>query len=391
MSHILQLTILRYPEILGGVDAVVVNLVTHLRAHHQVSVFVPGGWEQKALTRRTCDGVDVYSIRLRLPFLQRRSFAAFFGWLVEFPRTLLRLRSLMREQGIDIIHAHMGKDYHMYLRVLRWIGGPPYIITLHRGEVVDYLALSTTSRWLLKFALHGAAGVNAVSRWLAQEAEKLFPRIAPVPWIYNGLEIPAPVLFATPYAGQLPQPFPQRYVVMVGSFDPYKGHDIALRAWGLLREMGIDLPLLVLGDGDLRPQYEALIEQMGCQATVHLLGQVSHNDVLKLTHRAMAMVFPSRNEGLGYVLLEAGAVGTAVVCTQIPPFAELIENDVNGLMVPVEDPSALAGAITRLAGDPQLCDRLGKRLQQQVHARFTAEVMTHNYEQLYGRCLESGS
>ena len=388
MSHILQLTILRYPEIQGGVDAMVVNLVTHLKQRHQVSVFVPGNWDQKRLSCREVDGVPVYSIRLRMPFGSRRPVAAFFGWLLEFPRTLLTLRRLVREKKVDLIHAHVGKDYQVYLRVLHWLGGPPYLITLHRGDVVDFPSLSKPSQWFLRFALRGAARVNAVSRWLARDAERLFPNLSPVTWIYNGLELPDPRILCAAPATPGADPVPRRYAIMVGSFDQYKGHDIAFRAWDQLPQSLGELHLLVVGDGELRSQYVALIAQLECKKRILLLGQITHKDVLRLMHGALAMVFPSRSEGFAYALLEAGAVGIPVLCTDIPAFTEIITDGINGLIVPADNPTALAAAVAHLACDPQLCARLGQQLQQQIHTRFTAEVMTREYEKLYTICLE---
>jgi len=387
MSHILQLTILRYPEIEGGVDTMVASIVTHLKQRHKVSVFVPGGWDQKTLSRRSAEGVPIYSIRLRMPFGHRHSVTAFLGWLIEFPRTLLTLRSLAREQGIDIIHAHMGKDYHLYLRVLRWLGGPPYVITLHRAEVADFHSLSSSSQWLMKFALRGAARINAVARWLALDAERIFPGIGPITWVHNGFTLPDRSLVAPPIATHFAESLPQRYAIMVGAFDPYKGHETAFRAWQLLPESLRDLELLVVGDGALRPHYEAVIVQLGCGQRIRLVGQIPHHDVLRLMRGALTMVLPSRSEGFAYALLEAGAVGIPVVCSQIPAFLEVIANGVNGLVIPVDDHAALAAAVECLAGDAALRERLGSNLQQQIHSHFTVEAMTDAYERLYAEVL----
>ena len=361
----------------------VVNLVNHLKRCHHVSVLIPGDWEQSNLQCRVVDDVAVYSIRLRMPLDRDRPTLGFLGWLMEFPQTLWRLRALMRKEGIDIVHAHVGKDYQMYLRVLRWIGGPPYLITLHRGDVVEYPNLGKISQRMLHFALMGAGRVNAVSRWLARDAERLFPERAPVAHIHNGVELPDPGIYSKPISVPLPVSVPERYMIMVGSFDFYKGHDIAFQAWAELSRVGEGVQLLVVGDGDGRDGYEAEIRRLGCGDSVHLIGQVPRDDVLRLMRGALAMVFPSRSEGFAYALLEAGAVGIPVLCTNIPAFAEIIEHDLNGLLVAPEDPQALATEARRLSGDPELRGRLARRLNQDVKDRFTAETMTRGYERLY--------
>lgn len=389
MSGILQVTILRYPEIVGGVDMMVSVLVSQLRRRHHVCVFVPGGWEQDRLVRRDADGVPVYALRLRLPTDGRRPWRGFLGWLAEFGSTVATLRSLVRRERIDLIHAHMALDHQIYLRVLRWIGGPPYVITLHRADVVEHPQLSPTRRFLVRFGLYGAARVNAVSGWLAARAEEVFPRCRPVSAIYNGLELPDSATMDGPIGVALSEPLPSRFAVMVGSFDPYKGHELALRAWGHILQQEPGLHLVVIGAGDLRPAYEALIAEFGCSELVHLIGEVPHDDVLRIVRRAEFMVFPSRNEGLGYVILEAGAAGVPVVCTRIPVFEEFITHDENGLLVPLDEPETLASAAVRLTRDSVLRARLGTNLRALVRERFSAQAMAAGYEALYQSVLMS--
>jgi len=387
VATILQITLLRYPEIRGGVDAMVVNLTAHLRRRHRVCVLVPTGWDTRSVVRNDVDGVPVYSMRLRMPIDPRRPWRGFFGWLLEFPRTLFRLRSLVRAEGIDLIHAHMGVDHQIYFRCLRWLGGPPYVITLHGSDVSLFSHLSRSSQMAVRFALGGAARVVAVSGSLARAAEKQFPHLSPLPRIFNGLMLPGPEFVAGQMAGQASAVLPERFAVMVGSFDPYKGHDLALLAWGQLKAFEPDLHLVVIGDGVLRASYVSLIAEQECTKTVHLTGQIGHDDVLRIMAAAELMVFPSRSEGLPYVLLEAGAVGIPVVCTRIPVFEEIIDDDVNGLLVPLDEPEALVAAVVRLARDPQLRVRLGSCLREQVQTGFTAEAMTASYEALYQSVL----
>ena len=79
MANILHMTILRYSQIVGGVDMMVSVLVSQLRRRHHVCVFVPGGWEQDRLVRRDAGEVPVYSLRLRLPNDGCRPWRGFFG------------------------------------------------------------------------------------------------------------------------------------------------------------------------------------------------------------------------------------------------------------------------------------------------------------------------
>lgn len=387
MSNILQVTILRYPEVRGGVDTMVANLVNTLRRRHCISVFVPGDWDITSPIHYEVNGIMVYSLRLRLPYDQRRPILGFLGWLIEFPRTLFGLRAIVRRQRIDVIHAHMAKDFHAYLRALRWLGGPPYLITLHRGDVVNFRMRRKVSQGLVRFALGGAARLNAVSQWLAREAEAMFSNVGTVTCVYNGVDLSDGIWADEAADVRFDSTLPQRFFVMIGSFDPYKGHELAFRAWALLKDVDPDVHLVVIGEGDLRAEYEALIQSLGCGERVQLVGQRLRHEVLSVMRRSLGMVFPSRSEGFSYVLLEAGVVGIPVVCTRIGTFTEIITDGKTGLLVPSEDPAALAEAIAILVRDPALGKRLGCALRELVRERFTAEAMAAGYEGLYADIL----
>ena len=103
--------------------------------------------------------------------------------------------------------------------------------------------------------------------------------------------------------------------------------------------------------------------------------------------RATALIFPSRNEGLGLVMLEAGAAGLPVICSRIGPFMEIARDEESALMVEPEDSAALAEAVVRLAGDPALRRRLGDTLRRRVHEQFSADTMASRYEDLYRAAL----
>lgn len=387
MANILQVTILRYPEIVGGVNTMVTSLVEQLRQRHRVCVLVPGDWGQETLARRKVGDVAVYSLRLRLPNDERHPVRGLLAWALEFPRTVWRLRSLVRAEGIELIHAHMALEHQMYLRALRWMGGPPYLITLHGSDVGEFPRLAGLRRLMVRLAVRGAGSVNAVSRWLAERAEQVFPCCAPVPWVYNGLVLPSPEVLGSALATRLLKPLPRRYAVMVGSFDPYKGHEQALRAWGRLQSYDRDLHLVVIGDGILRGAYESLIAEMGCDDVVHLIGEVPHDDVFRIMRGAELMVFPSRSEGLGYAILEAGALGVPVLCTRIPVFEEFITDGVHGILVPLDDAEAMVRAILLLTRDEGLRSRLGASLGVLVAQRFSAASMAAGYEALYASVL----
>lgn len=386
--RILQITPLRYPEIKGGVDTMVVNLTGRLRlAGHEVSVFIPGDWQQTTLGHRDESGVAVYSLRLRLPQDPARPVAALLGWLVEMPLTLARLHAMLRRERIDVIHAHLAKDYLFYFRLLRFLGGPRYIVTLHGSDIVTLGQLNRLSRILVRFALRGASHVTTVSHWLIDVARQQIPDLHAIDCVHNGLEFDDIALDASPVPAQSVFGLPQRYAIMVGSFDPYKGHESALRAWPEVLAHHPDLHLVIVGEGELKPRYEELIRTNGLSGHVHLPGQLSRAATFSLMCGAMLMILPSHREGFSYALLEAGAARAPVICNTIPSFRELIVDMENGVLCDTGTPRDLARAVSMLAGDSALRHRLGDNLHERVRSGYTAEIMARDYARIYAGCV----
>ncbi|HSK39415.1 MAG TPA: glycosyltransferase family 4 protein [Arenibaculum sp.] len=380
---VLQVVINPFPEVRGGVDTMVTTLVEHLgRQGCTSTVFVPGSWEDSKLRHYRAGSTDVYMRRLRTPTEPRRPLRNLVGLLGEAPRIIADLRMICRRHGIDLVHVHTATDYAFYFRILSAVTGIPYLITFHRGDVVDFKDRNAAQKILIRWSIAGARATSAVSPWLADLARQVFASLCSPAAINNGIA-------GTAKPGA-PGPLPGRFFLMVGSFDHYKGHDIALRAWRLVSRRYPDLRLLVAGDGALRGDYERLIRENGCSGSIDLLGQLSRNEVLRLMRSSIALVFPSRTEGLGYVMLEAGLMETPVVCSDIPPLNEVVIDGATGLVVEPENSDDLARALLLLLDDPDLRNRLGRGMAKRVATDYSAEGMADAYLSLYGGMLGSG-
>lgn len=145
----------------------------------------------------------------------------------------------------------------------------------------------------------------------------------------------------------------------VGRLKRYKGVDTAVRAIGLAREMGSEVRLDIAGQGDDRARLERLAARLGITDLVRFLGFVSEEEKRTLLRRSWATVFPSPKEGWGITNVEAAACGTPAVAADSPGLRDSVRHEETGLLVPRDDPSALAAALLRLAADPALVARLG--------------------------------
>ncbi|WP_437735597.1 glycosyltransferase family 4 protein [Sorangium sp. So ce1335] len=170
--------------------------------------------------------------------------------------------------------------------------------------------------------------------------------------------------------------------IMPAAFHPVKGHDVLLRALARLRDRGVAVTVLIVGDGDERDRIHGLARELGIHGKeARFLG--FRKDVPDLLVGADFFVLPSRDEGLPLAVLEAMARRLPVVVTPVGGVPEVVRDEEHGLLVPVDDPDALAGAIERLARDRALGRRLGEAGHARVRDDFSFEKMTRNYEQLY--------
>jgi glycosyltransferase involved in cell wall biosynthesis len=171
-------------------------------------------------------------------------------------------------------------------------------------------------------------------------------------------------------------------VSMIGVLRSWKRHDLFLEAIRLLRERGLPVRALVVGDGPRRERISAAIREMGLTETVAMTGY--REDVPEILAAADALVLPSvRYEGVPQVILQAMAMARPVVASPVGGIPEVVHPEETGLLCPTGDAAAYAGALVRLAGDPRLRDRLGKAGRDLVLARYTVAAMCERTEEFY--------
>jgi glycogen(starch) synthase len=179
---------------------------------------------------------------------------------------------------------------------------------------------------------------------------------------------------------------PARLLCM-GRLDEQKGFDLALTALALVRERHPDVRLVIAGDGPERNRLIATACGLGVDDSVDFLGTVSRNRVATLFRECTAVVMPSRFEGLPLVALEAAWAGRPVVSAEVPGLSEAVVPGETALMVPPENPDALAGAIVQLLDAPDRGAALGRKARTVAAARYSLDRCVDEYEALYNRVV----
>jgi glycosyltransferase involved in cell wall biosynthesis len=179
----------------------------------------------------------------------------------------------------------------------------------------------------------------------------------------------------------IPGARPVRTLVTVANLRPEKAHDVLLRAVAMLAPARPQLRLLVAGDGPRAADLRALASTLGIADRVDFLGHV--DDVASLLGRAGAFVLASRSEAFPNAAMEAMAAGLPVIASAVGGLLDLVDHGRTGLLVPVDDPGAFAGAIDQLMADPARAARIGAAARQDVMTRYSFDRMVRAFEDLY--------
>ncbi|MCP1750213.1 glycosyltransferase family 4 protein [Bradyrhizobium elkanii] len=186
----------------------------------------------------------------------------------------------------------------------------------------------------------------------------------------------------------LPEPAGPITIGFAGRLLVDKGIRTLVRAHGLLRDQGHDINLIIAGNPDpanpssvSHEEIEAWIARPG----ITWLGHI--DNIASLWRASHIAALPSYREGLPGALMEAAACGRPLIATDTPGCREIVLADQTGLLVPLEDPIALASAILRLAEAPELRARFGAAARRRVSERFSARIIGYTITQLYGDIL----
>ena len=190
----------------------------------------------------------------------------------------------------------------------------------------------------------------------------------------------------------LPEPEGPIAIGFAGRLLTDKGIRALVAAHGILRNQGHDINLIIRGDPDPANPASVLLEEAqewSRRPGITWLGYI--DNIVSLWQRCHIAVLPSHREGLPVSLMEAAACGRAMVATDAPGCREIVLDGQTGLLVPVEDPPALAAAILRLARSLPLRALYGEAARQLVVKKLSAKIIGNAIVQLYDRLLADHS
>lgn len=285
-------------------------------------------------------------------------------------KTAWSLANYCRENSIDIIHAHNGRDY--------WMAGwakffNPNLKVVISRHILAPLKNTLFHRWLYK----KVDQVIAVSQTVKTVITVFPPERVVV--VYNGIDIEK---FAAAKRGTLRKELglsgTTKIVGMVGRVNPSKGHMTFFQSIPEILSRHPDTVFIVAGGGDTS-------ELQRINNNVHFLGERSN--VPEIMKDLDVFVMASRNEPFGLVTVEAMAAGTPVVATSTGGTGEIITDGETGLLFPPDDSKKLAQAVIRILTD----QKLAGKLQESVIAaaqKYTIQNMVITTKNLYQDVLD---
>ncbi|MEK7121100.1 MAG: glycosyltransferase family 4 protein [Patescibacteria group bacterium] len=173
-----------------------------------------------------------------------------------------------------------------------------------------------------------------------------------------------------------------RIIGTIANFYPTKGLEYLIEAFYLLntKYLILDTVLLIIGDGELRPELEKMIREKGLGKKVFLLGQIP--DAYRFLPAFDVFVLPSVKEGFPWVLIEAMSAKLPVIATDVGAVPEIINDHKNGLLVKPKDPAGLADKIKEVLENDRLKNELGIQAHQTVLFKFELDKMVKQIENL---------
>jgi N-acetyllactosaminide 3-alpha-galactosyltransferase len=295
-------------------------------------------------------------------------------------------------EGFDIVHVH-GPAFSF----LRAVGGKirqPLVVTYHCDITVSekYFGIPVP-RWLV--ALVEKAADNYI--------KLLLPRAE---MVYNTTQSYAdtsPVLKSAPHRSipigifsdkidemqkklkLIPQSKNSRQILFLGRLAGNKGCDYLVKAMPKILSRFPDAKLVICGDGEEKKHIMDLVDNLGVGKAISFTPTATFEQLVTLYYSSLIYVFPSINrlEAFGIVQLEAMANSTAVVASDIPGPNQVMEPGKSGLLVPKQDPEALADAICRLLADPEKAKAMGRRGRELVETKYSWKTIAQQVLAVY--------
>ncbi len=354
---------------IGGAEMQVLSLLANLdrkRFEPHLCVLNRGDAKMEEAARRNVESLTCLDFRWR-------------KLLVVFPRLVCYLK----RERFDILHAHLALADSLG-RIAGRFACVPVLMTTEHGKhlwkgrlylmMERILARSTDMRICVSDDI---ARIRVTRERTPEEKLTVIPNsVDPAP--FRGAVKGRAAVMAE-FEWEVEDPL----VVTVGRLVVAKAYPSLVEAVSFLKEEFPSVRCLIAGDGPCREEIEEAVEKYGVSGNVTLPG--ARRDIPDLLSACDVFVLSSIREGLPVSLLEAMASGCAIAATTAGGIPEAVRDGESALLVPPDEPRALAGAIGRLLGNRELATRFGENASRVIDKMYSAAAVTREIEDIYTR------
>ncbi len=315
--------------------------------------------------------------------------------LFEYPPYDLALATRMSEVGeyydLDLLHVHYAIPHSVSALLARQMLASrgrrlPFVTTLH-GTDITLVGQDRSYLPVTRYAIENSDGVTAISSYLRDETFKEFQVERAIRVVANfvNCDLYQPLSEDERLAGRARfAPKGEKLLMHLSNFRPVKRvRDVV----EIFARVAGEIPshLLMIGDGPERPNAEYTVHALGLQGRVHFIGK--QDEVNRLLPLADLMLMPSELEAFGLVALEAAACRVPTVATRQGGVPELIEDGINGRLLPVGDIGGMAEASLALLRDAAALERMATAARQTAQTHFCSTRIIPQYEAFYEQVL----
>lgn len=350
------------PNWLSGTELSTYNIAKYMGKTHDVSVVT--SYDEGMPLQSSIDGFEVY----RIPISKIR----FLGFLIFWFKMFLTIKKIkpdiIQTQGITMtVPAVLAKK----------ILGIPYIISGRGCDVYkSWPFKETISKLGFKNTDTSVALTGDMKKAMQKFSNK---RVKVVP---NGIDTKKFNFDKYESREKLGLDHDKKIVLFVGRLEPVKGLKYLIEAINILKDTK-NLELIIIGNGNEKNNLEVLVKDLKLNGeNVTFTGKISNEKIPEYMAAADVFVLPSLSEGFPVVILEAMATGLPIVTTKVKGLPEIVEDNINGLLVPPQNPEELADKINLLLNDENLRKKISI-LNKEKSKSYSWENVALTLEKLY--------
>ena len=329
----------------------------------------------KRLLQHPIRSVNGMMVALTMAFRGDRRWLAHVAYFLQ----ACRLVNVLKQLDCHHIHAHFGTNPTAVACIASRLANLSYSATFHGPHEFD-----SALRLNLDLKIRYARFIVTISSKAKDDLTAQFPKFAD-----RFIHVPCGLddFWLQPHA-RLKK---TETLLSIARLDPQKNLPCLLQTMHLLRHDFPNLRLLVAGDGPEHHALQSQIEHLGLSTHITLLGWQSQQQLLRLLQHAKAMMLSSNDEGLPVAIMEAFAVGTTVIATNVGAVSELVQSGITGWLVPPNNPEELATAIRScLRASKDEIALLEESAQRQLN-RHSVRQSANLLGQVFTACLSEAT